>query len=97
MGLDILDLVFRLERTFHVKIRREEFSQQFDKNSPPDINVGELFEFVRGKALSTDAFDEDLDAEVMWLMFRRDISDSMGVDVEEITKDRWIIRELGAL
>jgi hypothetical protein len=32
----------------------------------------------------------------MGLMFRTDISDSMGVDVEVITRDKWIIRELGA-
>jgi hypothetical protein len=32
----------------------------------------------------------------MWLMVRTDISDSMGVDVVVITKDKWIIRELGA-
>ena len=95
MGVDLLDVVFRLERTFHIEISRSEFIALFDGNGPSDISAGSLFELVRSKAIRTDAFDEDLDAEILWLMFRRALSDSLGVDSEDITKDRWLIRELG--
>ena len=96
MGVDLLDIVFRLGRTFHVEISRAEFIALFDRNGPSDITAGNLFALVRSKAIRTDAFDEDLDAEVLWLMFRRAISDSLGVDCEEVTRDRRLIRELGA-
>jgi hypothetical protein len=96
MGLDVLDLVFRLERTFHVKIGLEEIVRLFDSSRSSDISVGALFELVRTKAIRTDAFDEDLDAEIMWLIFRKSISDALGVDLEEVTKAKWIFLDLGA-
>ena len=92
MGLDILDLVFRLERTFGIKIRREDFDQMCGT----DVRVGELFEFVRSKAVLGGVLDAELDAETLWFLFQRAVSDSMGVEPGEVTKDRWLIRELGA-
>lgn len=96
MGVDLLDVVFRLEKTFGVKIDREEFLALFDRGHPSDITVGDLFECVKNKALLTNAFDEDLDAELLWLMFQKAISDSLGVELDEVIKDRGVIRELGA-
>jgi acyl carrier protein len=96
MGMDILDLVFRLERTFCVKIGREEWLQLIDKDTPPDVNVGELFELVRGRAVSAGPLDDELDAEILWPMFQRAISDALGIEPEEITKDKEVIRDLGA-
>jgi acyl carrier protein len=95
VGLEILDLVYRLERRFGVKIRRDELMQIFDKNDPPDVLIGQLFDFVRGKAPFDGVLDEEMDAEAVWLMFQRAVADWMGGEPEEVTKDRWLIHDLG--
>lgn len=95
MGLDLLDLVFRLERRFGTKIRRAQLDELIGANDPPDILVGALFDLVRQTAKPGGLFDEEMDAESLWPMFQREVSDSLGVDEEEVTKEKWLIRELG--
>jgi hypothetical protein len=47
-GMDLLDLTFRLERHFCVRVSHDQLRKMWSKNEPPDIRVGELFNFVRG-------------------------------------------------
>jgi hypothetical protein len=96
MGVDILDLVFRLERSFHVRISREQFFRMLDTNEPPDIKVGELFDFMCRKASLAGIIDDELDAEAAWLIFQQALSDSLGVDSCDVTKDKWLLQELAA-
>jgi hypothetical protein len=96
VGVDLLDIVFRLERTFSIKIQREEFIGLIETDRTPDIRVGRLFDFVHDKAIHAGVFDEDLDTDLIWAMFRRALSDSLGVEEEEIGKDKRIIHDLGA-
>jgi hypothetical protein len=95
LGIDILDLVFRLERRFGTKISRSDLDELIGANDPPDILVGALFDFVRKRANPSGVFDEEMDAESLWPIFRREVSDSLGVEEDEVTKDKWLIRELG--
>ena len=37
-----------------------------------------------------------MDSEVVWLMYQRKISDALGVELDEVTKDKGLIHELGA-
>jgi hypothetical protein len=96
MGLELLDLAFRLERQFGVRVSREQLSKLAMRNDPPDIRVGDLFEFIRGEVPQSGVLDLELDADSLWPFYQRTISDALGVDLEEIGKDKGLIRDLGA-
>jgi hypothetical protein len=49
MGIDLLDVAFRLERQFGVKVSPDQYSKMAMRNDPPDIRVGDLFDFIRGE------------------------------------------------
>ena len=97
MGLDIMDLFFRLERNFGIRISRPEIAPLFREKQPPDILVGDLLEFLRRKSpTGVTVLDDETDAELIWSMLRHTVSDALGVEPGEVTKDRWIIHDLGA-
>jgi hypothetical protein len=50
MGLDILDLVFRLEKYFGIRISRADFFDMLERNEPPDSTIGDLFDRMLGCA-----------------------------------------------
>jgi acyl carrier protein len=97
MGIDILDLIFRLERTFGVKIPRSEFALLALKNEPIDLVAGDLFEYVRRKARLSGVrlLDDETDSHLMWPLFQKAVSDALGVEPGEVTKESWLIRDLG--
>jgi hypothetical protein len=94
-AIDLLDLVSRLERCFSVRISREELSTIVTSNEPRDITVADLFDFIRGKVLQSRVLDSDLDANALWPIFQRAISDALGVEPEEVTKEKGL-NDLGA-
>jgi hypothetical protein len=96
MGLDLLDVAFRLERQFGVKVSPDQYSKMAMRNDPPDIRVGDLFDFIRGEVPCVGVLDLELNADALWPMFQREISDALGVDLEEVTKDKGLIHDLGA-
>src|SRR3954453_12803481 len=49
MGLDVLDITFRLEKRFAIKIYRGDLSPLFERRQPPDLAVGDLVPFLRDK------------------------------------------------
>ena len=46
MGLDDLDIVFRLERQFAVKLTLADLGKKFLQRTPPDLSAGELHDWV---------------------------------------------------
>jgi acyl carrier protein len=96
MGLGLLDLVYRLEWKFGVKVSPDQLSKIAMRNDPPDINVGDLFEFIRGEVPQSGVLDRELDADALWPIYQCAISDALGTDLERITKDKRLIRDLGA-
>jgi hypothetical protein len=86
-----------LVRRFGVKISRDQFSKMVMRNDPPDIMVGDLFDFIRGEIPRVGVLDLDLDADALWPMFQREISNGFGVDIEAVTKDKGLIHDLGAV
>jgi hypothetical protein len=63
MGIDLLDLIYRIERDFGVKIGREQYMKMACMNNPPDITVGALLDFVSRQSFLTGSFDEALLAD----------------------------------
>jgi hypothetical protein len=96
MGIDLLDVAFRLERRFGVKITRDQLSKMVMRNDPPDIIVGDLLDFIRRDIPQFGVLDLDLDADAIWPILQREISDALGVDIETVTKDKGLIHDLGA-
>jgi hypothetical protein len=96
MGMDLLDVAFRLERRFGVKISRDQLRKLVMRNVPPDIRVGDLFDFIRGQSPRVGVLDPELDADALWPMFQREISGALGVDAAEVTKDKGLIHDLRA-
>jgi hypothetical protein len=39
--------------------------------------------------------DLNLDANVLWPIYQRIISDAVGIELSEVTKDRCFVRDLG--
>ncbi len=97
MSIDFIDILWRIERHFGVKVEHEEWTKLVMKNDPPDVLVGDLFEFVRIRAFRAGVLDEELDGEaILWAQFQQLVSDSLGVDLDEVIKDRGFIHDLGA-
>jgi hypothetical protein len=96
IGNDLLDLTFRLERKFGIKVSREQLAKMASQNEPADIKVGQLFEFLRGQVYLVGVLDVEMDAEAVWLIYQREISDALGVEPDEVTKDQGLIYDLGA-
>ncbi len=93
--IDLADLAFRLERRFGVRISSDHLTTMVMRNDPPEIRVGELFDLVRGEVLQSGVYDLDLDADSLWPIYQRAICDAFGIDLEEVTKDKGFIRDLG--
>lgn len=93
--IGLLDLATRLERCFGVRISRDELSTMVTSNDPPDIRLADLFDFIRGEVPQSRVLDSDLDADALWPIFQRAISDALGVEPEEVTKEKGL-NDLGA-
>jgi hypothetical protein len=89
-GIDLLDVVSPLERCFGVRIGRNELATMLTSDDPPDIRVADLFDFIRGKVPQSGILDSDLDADALWPMFQRAIADALGVEPEEVTKEKGL-------
>ena len=95
-GIDLSDITFRLERKLSIKIHRDDWWKMARSNDPPDIRVGQLYDFVRSHVRPWGLADLDSDADVIWLMFQQQIADALGVSLEEVTKDTRFLHDLGA-
>jgi hypothetical protein len=91
MGIDLLDLAFRLERQLGVRVSPDQFSNLAIRNDPPDIRVGDLFDLLCGGVPESGVLDLELDADTLWPIYQRAISDALGVDPDEVTKDKGLI------
>jgi hypothetical protein len=96
MGINLLDLAFQLERQFGVRVGGDQLSKLAMRNDPPDIRVGDLFDLLRSDVPRFGVLDLELDADTLWPTYQRAVSDALGVDLEEVTKDKGLIHDLGA-
>jgi hypothetical protein len=55
-----------------------------------------LFDFVRGQVPTAGVLDLDVDADMLWPLFQRDVSDALRLELWEVTKDKRLVHDLGA-
>jgi hypothetical protein len=55
-----------------------------------------LFDFVRKQVPEAGVLDLEVDADILRPLFQRDIADALGVELWEVTKDKWLVQALGA-
>lgn len=96
MGIDALDIVFRLERTFEIKIPRGELfyrdGEISDRHKWFDITIGEihvrLCELLRNRALPIPSDS--------WELVTRCIGEALHVPPTVIRPEHRLVEDLGA-
>jgi hypothetical protein len=92
MGLELLDLSFRVERTFGVKPDLQRLGDDLRAKGPPfDFTVAEFRVFLRSE-FSRAGVDFPQDGEQRLDLM---IADCLGIDPEQITAGAWMRRDLG--
>jgi hypothetical protein len=63
LGIDILDIFFRLDRVFGDKLTQKDVLKLIEGNADRNILVGDLFGLVQATAYENGLIDEELDGE----------------------------------
>jgi hypothetical protein len=96
MGLDLIEILILLERQFGVTVSRDEWAKMAMLNEPPDVKVGQLFNFIRAQVPQSGVLDHDLDDKILWPLYQQQLAQVLRVELSDITKDKGLIYELGA-
>jgi hypothetical protein len=95
MGIDLLDLQFRFERVFKIKLDRTESGSIQAASSMNgrhwDIRVRDLVSFIESRIREQNSPHEGDVFEIL----QRELSACLGVDESKITLDSWMVRDLG--
>ncbi|MFO0978053.1 MAG: hypothetical protein U0996_16725 [Planctomycetaceae bacterium] len=89
MGIDLLDVSFRLERATGVAVSQSDWASLVKDG---DILVGDLYSLLLCR-LSKDT-DECCQ---LWLTVKDCLVNALGVDDREVTMEARLIRDLGAV
>lgn len=84
MGLDTVELVMQVEKTFAITIPDHEAEKM--------VTVGALHDFVT-QAVKADG--RELDADHVWDQITEILTEDYGVPRAKITRDAGFIRDLG--
>ncbi len=111
MGIDLLDLSFRIERDYGVEISAAEWESIWCRRIPPDVSAGEVADLIQSKKPTLRRCvrcDYDLRAHASagrcpecgsdyddWETLKLTLSEVTGVDVQEITRDSLFLKDLG--
>lgn len=91
MGMDLVDMQFRLEREFGVAPTNDDLEELARGYKPFDIRVGDLY--VRmGNLCRSQWLPFPGDS---WPRFQRILSEVTGVDAKDIQTDLLLVRDLG--
>jgi hypothetical protein len=96
MGLDLIEILILLERQFGVNVSRDQWFKMAMLNEPPDVKVGQLFDFIRAQVPQSGVVDLDLDDKILWPPYQQQLAQVLNVKLSEITKGKGLIHDLGA-
>ncbi|MBA4031741.1 MAG: hypothetical protein C0478_12750 [Planctomyces sp.] len=99
MGIDLLDLMFRVEREFGITLQRADLMQLLkDGNTtdPPagtwsDIRVADFVSFVEAAISDQQAAP----APDVYNRIKKHIVECLGVEPLDVTPNAWLVRDLG--
>lgn len=66
MGIELLDITFRLEKRFRVKILNGDLEALFRRHDPPDPHVADLVDLIRSKFVPPGVDDGGAIAADLW-------------------------------
>ena len=90
MGLDFLDVCFRLERRFNVRLERADFEHLWNRK-PFDLTAGELHEI-----LCKQLHDAGRPVPISsWNAVRLELGDTLGMSPLQIRRETWMGHDLG--
>ena len=97
MGIDALDIVFRLEKSFGIKVPRGRLfwtdeQRRRGEDPPGDVSVGEIHERLSG-LMREQNLPVPGDS---WERVRDCVAGALGVRPEEVRREHRIVRDLGA-
>ena len=82
MGLDLLDIKFRIEKTFRIEVSKEEL---FDLARDQDIVVGDLYELILQKLHLRDVARRSMRSnEYLWLQVQSALGSAAQMPFEQI-------------
>jgi len=93
VGIDYLDIVFRIEKLFHARLDLREFEPVVRDRKPWDMTVAELIREVESKLEKRTGHSPDL-SEIDEPV-RRIIADALGAKPEAVRSEAWLIKDLG--
>ena len=100
MGTDAIDITFRCEREFGIKLSREDLVGLLgsgNTSNPPegawtDLQVRDVVEWVQSSLNDQNVqYERDIFLGVQEILVQ-----CLCVDDDEVTLDAWIVRDLGA-
>ncbi|QDT42750.1 acyl carrier protein [Gimesia alba] len=99
MGIDLLDLVFRVEKRFEIKIPRDKVHELLNNGNtfdpPPnrwiDFRVSDFLELIE-VLMAEQKPESKLN---IFEGVKQDIMDCLLVEEEEVTLNAWMARDLG--
>lgn len=95
MGIDLLDLFFRIERVFKIKIDRTEIDNLMasaaSNGAKRDIRVRDLVTWIESQVRAKHPeYDGDVFEQT-----RPEIASCLYVNESEVTPDAWMVKDLG--
>ncbi len=91
MGMDALDVSFRLEKQFGIKIGRFDWDRIEYHGSPIDTTAGELHDWV----LCLCDEQKVLAPHSSWHRVQKVLVEVLGVSPARVKRESWLKRELG--
>jgi hypothetical protein len=92
MGLDFLDLIYRLERVFEIRIHREIMEDRLNLSANArDIRVRDLTSYIE---FEVQRQNPEFNQPVFPLV-KQHIAECLDVPESEVIADAWMIRDLG--
>jgi len=91
MGIDALDIVFRIEKRYNVKVDMQDWVELANHRTPGDLTAGELH-FLIGASLQES---NQPVPRSLWNGLRVILAQSLAVSPQKIKPESWLIKDLG--
>lgn len=91
MGLVLLDLTFRVEEAFKIRIPKTWFEDLGLRNAGEDVTLGRYQLFIE-QLCREQGVEVPADS---WGKLHKCVVDANGMDEDEVTPETWLIKEVG--